>query len=42
MLLKQYVFNDFENLLYFSVLSIVSEILYNDTISKALCNIVII
>lgn len=38
MLLNQYIFNDFENFLYFNVLSI--EILYNATNSKAFCNIV--
>lgn len=40
MLLNQYIFNDFENFLYFNILSIASEILYNATISKAFCNIV--
>lgn len=35
MLLNQYVFDDFEKILCFNVVSIASEILYNDTLSKA-------
>lgn len=40
MLLNQYVFNDFENFLYFNILK--SEILFNNTISKAFCNVVMV
>lgn len=37
MLLNQYVFNDFENILCFNLLSVAFEILYNDTLFKAFC-----
>lgn len=40
MLLNQYVFNDFENFLYFNILK--SEIVFNNTMSKAFCNVVIV